>query len=665
MAETIVLDPTEVAVSRTQVDITPWVKGDGIDWGDAEIAAYMADQARGASPVDFRVPNRTVTIPLVLKGVGGTSFATARTTVQAKAALFQREGGWLKRLTSSGSMVFADVVSATLKLGGGWTQAHRSADLDAQLTLDVLPDFYGAEVTLPDHATTTATELVFTETGILGDYPGRCRIVVDEDDGDRQLGLLWGLRSRNYDSAATARLAYNAGTLTTQDAATVAGTTIEHATVPSMWTPILKTDIIPSGALTHVGTYRVWAQVRSVGVTERGVDVRLVWDVGDLSTPVISSTKRIPGADFIYALDLGEVRLDRTKSGTHRWQGQIQAKATTAPADVIVSKVWFVPVDDGYGVLRAPLNSAASFNVFTVRDEFNQTSGALHGKTVQVGGGTWSTFANGASPTDFSATGTPNFWINRNATAEQWRGAVAGSASLTDVVAQMDFHWSVIDLTDDDELALFARRIDQNNFIAIDVVPATGNVVLRRYSSFSGAGGSYTILDSATVSLAAGTWYTLRLYVDTTGLVAGWVGPRGSSFGDPLLVGRTADAATGGALATGTTGLFEGYGSAVSSVRTYDNFLAYPPAIDAVLHPSQSAELRTEGLYREDATGTSYAPVPFPTYDNPRLPPAGLEGRTCEVFIKDSRGDFDLLPDSATDDISARIFYRPCWLFVP
>ena len=53
-----------------------------------------------------------------------------------------------------------------------------------------------------------------------------------------------------------------------------------------------------------------------------------------------------------------------------------------------------------------------------------------------------------------------------------------------------------------------------------------------------------------------------------------------------------------------------------------------------------------------------------------RLTQAGLEARTTEVLIKGSRGDLGLLPDLHTstdygDNISAQVFYRPCWLHVP
>ena len=68
--------------------------------------------------------------------------------------------------------MFADVVNATLHLGGGWGQAFKDYDVDATLTLECIPDFYEAEVDLGDN-TTTASYIIFTETGIRGNYPAR------------------------------------------------------------------------------------------------------------------------------------------------------------------------------------------------------------------------------------------------------------------------------------------------------------------------------------------------------------------------------------------------------------------------------------------------------------------------------------------------------------
>jgi hypothetical protein len=62
----IVLDPSELSTGRAELDISNFIKADGVDWGDAAIEAYMAEASVGQIPVDFRVPNRTVQIPLVL-----------------------------------------------------------------------------------------------------------------------------------------------------------------------------------------------------------------------------------------------------------------------------------------------------------------------------------------------------------------------------------------------------------------------------------------------------------------------------------------------------------------------------------------------------------------------------------------------------------------------
>ena len=122
--------------------------------------------------------------------------------------------------------------------------------------------------------------------------------------------------------------------------------------------------------------------------------------------------------------------------------------------------------------------------------------------------------------------------------------------------------------------------------------------------------------------------------------------------------------ATGGALASGKNGIFDRAVDTEMQVRYYDDFRgAVAPTLDAVLYPGQSAELRTEGMYRESADGAAYSSVAS-TGDLPRLPVSGLEGRKVELFIKGSRGDFDQLPDSGIDDISARVTYRPCWLYI-
>jgi hypothetical protein len=87
-SERITLDPSEVSTGRTEFDITPWIDHEGIDWGDAGIAAFMSEADVGEVPVDFRTPNRQIVIPMGFVDRGTITGQEARAAVQRKVACF-------------------------------------------------------------------------------------------------------------------------------------------------------------------------------------------------------------------------------------------------------------------------------------------------------------------------------------------------------------------------------------------------------------------------------------------------------------------------------------------------------------------------------------------------------------------------------------------------
>jgi hypothetical protein len=897
VAETIVLDPAEEAEGRVEFDITSFIGRDGVDWGDAAIEAHMAKLHMGAIPVDHDVPPRAITIALALKDRGAVDFETARERFQAKAARFQQEGGWLKRVTRAGRTVFADVTSATLKLGGGWGQAHRGYDTDAVLTLEALPDFYEAEEQLDDIVETTQAELVslLKKDGlpavIRGDYPARCRIVVDEDDGERQLGLLLALRSRHYSDAPTAALAYEAEHLTPRDAAAIAtlsgasgeaaNNVVQHADLSTNWTAVLATDLLPAvrsvgaaasgtgnvqpgapagskdkdiwllfvetaneavpvpagyahvpdspvsvaaggvtrlsllwkrvadgetaptitdpgdhcvaqlvavkncietgdpwdvtaaateavvdtsasipgdtttvdgclvlaavatgadvastaqasafvnadlqalterldnwvidgngggfamasgvkpragayaattctlataaekamlsialkpkaggNALTHTGTYRVRARAHSPN--GQAVQLRLVWDVGDLTNPVENAPVRLPAtASNFFDVDLGEIRLDRPLIGAHRWQGMIQAKGDAGGEDVSIDKVRIVPVDEGHAVMRAPMNVGPDLSGFAARDEFNQSVGVLAGKTLPAGG-TWS----GAGDADDFSVETAGKTAQRTAVsdvADTGRQAIAGTTVLAATAVQVDTKAGAVSNGQSAARGAIARWVDANNFLeavlTTDSFFGTSIGVRKRiggtFSTLQAAGGLFSVLPNGQF-FGLNEWVTIKLAVLGDRYFV-WLYRQGAATPVvPVLAGQDADLA--GTLDDGRVGMIDRWEGAQALTRNYDNFAAWVPQPDAVLHPNQSAELATDGMSREDASGVSGGPVSHVVGDLPRLPVSGLEERPVELFLKWSRGDFDQLPDSGIDDGSAQVFYRASWLFVP
>ncbi len=72
-----------------------------------------------------------------------------------------------------------------------------------------------------------------------------------------------------------------------------------------------------------------------------------------------------------------------------------------------------------------------------------------------------------------------------------------------------------------------------------------------------------------------------------------------------------------------------------------------------------------DAMCREGSSGTMYGTVSQVIGDLARMPPSGMEGRPCQVFIKPSRGDFNTLPDAGLDGFTVEPIYRPSWIFRP
>lgn len=653
---------------RTALDISSWVSKDGIDWGDAQMVAYMSEQAVGSSPADFRIPNRQITIPLALKAVGGTAFGTIRSSIQSRIGQWQQQGGQLKRVLSDASgTVFCDVVTAQLHLGGDWLQAHRDADVNAAITLEAIPDFYEAEETLSDHTETTLPEITFTETTANGgDFPlgDRVRVVVDEDGAQSQRGMFWAWRGRHYSSASTAASAYEAEALQTLDTATKVakagasgGTVVTHGTLSTNWTPVVGTNMGGTTYLTHTGTNRIYARVFSTAGTT--VQSRFVWDVGDLVLPSENDAVRLYDGGTFHILDLGEVRLDPTPTGTHRWQGMIQAKGDAGAEAFSVDRVWIVNRDESAGVLQAPTTLVQGLATYSARSEFATESGTITGDALAVGG-TWVGAGDGD---DFSVVAGVATRMATNDTTpgiENGRLITASTpTTLTNTAARVDFKTAGVGTL---SMGVVLRYTNISNFV-VAVVSATASGIAPTLNIYKRVAGTTSTVASGvgTPILQLDTWYTIEATVDASGQVVLYYGVQNRA--SRQLAVTDSALATGGALASGSVGVVD-YNSGAGSTRSYDNFAAWAPTFDAVAFASQSVELNTQGITREDTGGTAWGPVSVQAGDIPRMPNRASAG-TVEFVGKLTRGDFISLPDPGVDDISARVYRRASHLLIP
>lgn len=672
MAETIILDPPEVASDRIELDITSdeiCPTAEGIDWGNAEIEAYLAEMERGSAPVDYRIPNRTVTIPLIVRATSTYTLDQARVRLQQKVSLIQREGGWLKRVTSGGATVYLDLVNASLKLSGNWLQAHADVDHEATLTLEALPEFYEGEIVLANHSETSAAELIWTETGLRGDTPGRVRIVATNGSTEDQRGLLLGVRSRNYDSATTAALAYEAEAMTAMDTATGAvlsgssgsgNNTIKHASLSgSWWTPIVKTDLTSGGRLTHAGRYRVFARVYTT--TGDGSvappKVRLAWGKG-ADAQITNDAVAVPGPSSFYVVDLGTIDCG---SGDG-WTGIVQGLASSsAGANLSVDRIWLLPVDECFAKLTAPQPTSLGTAPFVARDDFaSLVDGTdLNGRVAPLGG----TWATSGDATDF--TGLDETFLFRSTTGDtNGRTAVLpGDWGAVDV----GFGFSLSEeWASGLNVKLVCRYVDADNWLALEAYDFGGYQALVlhiRYKPDANPATNYYIAARAVGLRNIAYGVSFRMQALANGNVTGGIYMGDTTTPIWTVAGYHALLKTGGALDSGKAGIMDISTATVGS-RYYANFYAVAADSDAVMFGSQSAELATSGMRREDSTGTAYYPIGEQVGSLPRLPVAGLEGRTTELILKSSRGDFDQAPDTAIDDLSAQVYYRPSWLFV-
>lgn len=660
MAERIILDPAEEVPGRTEVDITPIMKPEGAQWPATTNAPYYADGEIGQVVIDDRWNNREVPIPLVLKDTAGTAFATWRSVLQAKVGEIVGSGGVLKRVTNEGT-AYADIVSARLMLGGDWAQADRGYDINAQLELVLGPENYGPWRTLDVMRGTGEVVGVLREGGgtaaIVGDFPlgNRCRIVVTNTSAIDQRGLIAAFRGRHYDPAATAALAYEAEALTPLDiarrtifAGASGGTVVQHTSLAASWTPVLGSSVGGTAAMTHQGVYRFFARLHST--SGAAVAARLVYDVGDLVFPSENSRWTFPDANQFYIADLGEVRLQRPPTADdYSWAWQIQAQGATGGESISADRVWLVPADEFMATAVAGVSSSRGLVPFTTHDEFKQAAGALNGKTLS-GGGTWTVAGAGA---DFSVgTGAAIRSTTNESGTTGGKFALASGTGMVSQAASLDF---VVSRPNSDFLSgLVLRYVDINNYFMLWYIAGT-------IGASKVVGGTFSlVMSNVPVPSAspAGAWQRLAAVVTADGLFHASLGP--GEVQTYTFTGSDPALATGGALARGLAGIRDVNPGVSADDRYYDNFACWVPTADAILYATRAAELRTDGFYRQDATGTNASRVTPKSGNLPRLPQG-----TVELLTKQSRGDLDQLPDVAAHSLQVQVAYRACWLATP
>lgn len=614
----VVLDPPAVITGRTQLDLNDGAIGVGgpssgtaIDWGDAAVKQYLAEQQYGEGAVSFRVPNRVITIPLLIGAEGTSTVAEeeeARRKLNGKVALLQRQGGVLLRQRPGHEPLYADIMNATLTLPDVYGETG-GVEPNTVLKLEVLPDFYGEEITLDAIEQTGQVVAVLQESAaqavIKGDYPARTRIVLSEKAKHDQKGALWGLRSTFFDAAASAALFFDAKDMTPINGASVvvsggtfSGEGMELAEPEAgIWHPFMTTDLAAGPTqLSHIGSYRIVARVWAEATDQQ---MRLAWSTDDATVSTLNAQQSVVGGEEFSIIDLGEIRLQTPPVGEHWWRGVFQVNGSGTP--VIVDRVWLQPVDDGAGKLRATAIPTSSLLSPTKPATRAANNGAGTGEWGLL---KWALEAGGFCVVSLSGSGLSSPFLQLS----HFGFAIPETAIIKGI-----------------ELVSAAPRIQGKG---------TASIALQLYKALALAGTAKPGIGGPT-DLWGTTWTPAQINATGFGI---------------------------GVKLSGVSGSITALTPGAVELRVYYSYSASALPEDAVLYSERSSEIRFDGCYREDTTSGAYVRVSEETGDLPRLPPSGLEGRPVELFLKNSRGELDGAGDPGIDAIQAQVIYRPCYI---
>lgn len=561
------------------------------------------------------------------------------------------------------------------------------SDSDREMVADYLGEKwglgYGAEPAEVEVVTSAeATAATFSETALPvvvvdiasvgGDVPALGRLALSEDDAEDQRHLHGGVQSRYAGTASTEELFYEAEGCLIQGGAALAalsgasgGTVVTQGTLTTSYQSMLS--LATSGTVypQHVGDFNLWTRLYRPTSNAGTVSVALEWSEGDFTRftrndPVVFDADDREG-DFTIA-NLGQVNLAEVKKGSQRWDGHIIAKSSTLGDDLSVDCWWLQPVGEG----AFDVTATAQFQTvtsFSARDEFDQSAGALTGKTPAVG----AAWASGGDDADDFSVETTGKTAQRTATGDTdyvdgGRRDVCGS-NMTDCIVQADMKASAVPGTNPLYMAVVARWVDANNYMLAGIQVGTDGAAHLRVRKIIG-GSSTSLATESLGTLVLSSPYTVRLQVTAGGHWFAWAWRSADLLPTLLASGQDSTLKTGGTLASGKPGIHDGYQGNSANTRNYDNFWAAVPASDAVLFASRDGELRHDSYIRQDSGGNVWAEKAVEG-DYLLIPSSGLEGRAPRLMFKMSRGNPDTMFDSGIDDVSGTVYVTPRYRSFP
>jgi hypothetical protein len=353
---TWVFDSTDVDAANSALDLSAGnyaVEVFEAPMPQPDVLYASSVDTEGENPASVRFRNRQIRM------VVHCGSAAAVRDLEMKVAKLIREKGTLLYTTVDELPIIFDVLTVdTFDVPVDDTSVLNSYYV-VQLGLTCKPFGRGFEVDLGDNSETTLPWLVWTEAAVPGTWIADGRLEIDNDQATAQGWAIWGIRSKNYDSAASAALTFQAESCTVTSGAVATGpagasggasnnTVLNNALSSGVWdsTIILGTGSTPR--TSHVGGYRVFTRVQVPNTNTGTVSVRFQWGTSATNTNTAVSIDPSYEASW-RILDLGTIDIPAAITGTGGWDGTLQATSTAGGDDIYFDWIMLIPVDESWG----------------------------------------------------------------------------------------------------------------------------------------------------------------------------------------------------------------------------------------------------------------------------------------------------------------------------
>lgn len=491
---------------------------------------------------------------------------------------------------------------------------------------------------------------------VKGDVPAKARIVVTEKSSESRRYVRVGrdvVASQENPSlllvAANLTVSGFAGSSTTRTGA-YNSSQVKRATAIT-----LPTTIAGTGAIEHVGSFRVHGRVYATSETVR---YRLAYRMGD--GPLRSLYWQTPPAFNEWAqIDFGEVTLDEAVSGEQVSELRVEVKTTSGTATADVNYLLLIPTDKGMGTaLTRPKTDPTTL---VGLDLFEQSEGNLAGKTAN-NGGTWAEAGDAVRFKVIAAEDVARRSEREDANVNTGAYAILGSSEPT--TCRVSVHISVPNLIPAIPTPLrtgvLLRYTDTNNWAlaTIEAFSLLSPVTIWWLKMYKRVSGTVSEIRFGGGQVSSSLSATLEAFVGADG---SW---EVSAFGQAIK-GKDSAFLPTGALAKGKVGIYDAYPGSIEGLpRNYSNFTAVAAEDPApVLYSGRKAEIRSDGYHREDSTGNVMGLPSSYRGSHLYLDPDGGQGRINRLALMARRLDVTEAPDAnVTDKTSVTVYATPRYL---